>query len=118
MFFFCIKIFCFLFLSCYPHTVHKAKKLVMEKIIWPAHSLILLNTTIVKKHISRKQYRQSDYIQDSILSELIIRAQTGNLKAIKMFLEIVQEPQTIIAMPDANSTVTQQEIKVSYKAKQ
>lgn len=71
------------------------------------------------KDVYRKKYDiDNPTILDSILSELIIRAQSGNLKAIKMFLDIVQEPQAPIAIPDASGTVTQQEIKVSYRAKQ
>ena len=57
-------------------------------------------------------------ILDNIMAELIISAQGGNFKAIRLFFDLVKEQPAPFVMPDPNSTVTQQEIKVSYKAKQ
>ena len=52
------------------------------------------------------------------MAELIISAQGGNLKAIRLFFDLVKEQPAPFVIPDPNSTLTQQEIKVSYKAKQ
>ena len=57
-------------------------------------------------------------ILDNIMAELIISAQGGNLKAIRLFFDLVKEQSAPFVIPDPNSTLTQQEIKVSYKAKQ
>ena len=57
-------------------------------------------------------------ILDGIMAELIISAQAGNLKAMRLFFDLVKEQSAPFVITDPNSTLTQQEIKVSYKAKQ
>jgi hypothetical protein len=97
--------------------VRKERKQLREIALTLANTQLPSNYSIDRYNSTENYNLEKPTVIDGIMIALLRKSLNGNLQAIKILFNIIGDNPTLLSELQTGQTLTEQEVKVSYKTK-